>query len=141
MKYNLIIIFSFILPILFSSCSNTANKVLECNGNCPIILEGRQWHGLFDRHGGFELKFTNQSEKEIDSCYLILDHKYKHTWEGLYSQDRGLLKNSIIYPHEVCTIQFSDIITNQDYFNIKESGYIPYEITLECKGCSSTWKF
>lgn len=133
MKSKLIYL-QLILFILFSSCSTSTFKVLERNGNCPVMLEKRKM-------AGFDLRLTNQSDSKLSNCYIILDNKYKHSLEGLYSQERGLIKDSTIYPHEVCTLLFSGDVSNLYYFNIQEIGFIPDEIKLECNGCSSTWKF
>lgn len=129
------IIVSFSVLLILSSCSSTAFRVFDKTGNCPVMLEARKFSGEFI------LRFTNQSDSKITGSTLILNKKYKHTWFGLYSNERGLIKDSTIYPHEICTLQFTEVITNQDYFDIKEDGYIPDEITLENKDCSATWKF
>ncbi len=131
---------SVILMFFLSSCSNSLFKVMERSGNCPIMLEARTWHGLFNRRGGFELRFTNQTDNKITCLNLIFDHKYSHSWDGLYSTERGLIKDSTIYPHEVITIPFSEDISNQDYYNFPEDGFIPEEINMECRDCTSSWK-
>jgi len=136
-KRNLFIqiLASLAVLLILSSCNSTGFRILDKTGNCPVMLEARKFGGEFI------LRFTNQSDNKFTGSSLMLDKKYMHTWFGLYSNERGLIKDSTIYPHEICTLQFTEVITNQDYFDIKEDGYIPGEITLENKDCSVTWKF
>jgi hypothetical protein len=138
---TIIYIISFLSQtFLFSSCSNQTYKVLERDGNCPVIMEARTWGGITRDISGFELRITNTGENKLSNCFIVFDHKYKHSLNGLYSTDKGLLKDSTLQQHAVLTFQFSGDESNMIYFDIKDDKYVPSEITLECKECSSTWK-
>jgi hypothetical protein len=130
-----------LLIFLISSCSEPDFRVLEPNQKTDIVIEGRYWRGLLARKGGFELKLINNSKNNYKNCILILDGKYKHTVDGLYSVEKGLLKDSVFRSGEQFTLSFEGDISNM-YFFIPDDvgGTIPKVIGLKCDSCNIEWQ-
>jgi hypothetical protein len=138
-----LIIYRFFLPaalMIFISCSNQAYHPLEREGNCPLIIEARTFGGIFGGVNGFDLKISNTGETGLKNCSISFDHKYKHSLNGLYSHDHGLIKDSVFLPHAGYALIFSGDESNFVYFNLDAEKYVPSEITIESNGCASTWK-
>src|SRR5437867_750543 len=106
MKVSLIAMVMFGSSI-FISCSSPGFKTLEPNVKNGVIMEARYWRGFFDPSGGFELRLTNNSNANLYHSSLGFDDKYKHTLQGLYSVEKGLLKDSVFRKGEQLTLQFS----------------------------------
>lgn len=135
--------YRFFLPaalMIFISCSNRAYHPLEREGNCPIIMEARTFGGIFGGVNGFDLKISNTGETVLKNCSISFDNKYKHTLNGLYSHDHGLIKDSVFLPHSEYTLVFSGDESNFIYFNLDADKYVPSDIKIESNECSSTWK-
>ena len=103
-------------------------------------MEARTWKSVTGAILGFELKITNNSDSKLTNCSIIFDNKYKHTIDGLYSLDRGLIKDSVFYPHVSYTFQFSGDESNMIYFDVRDEKYVPSDITIESKECTSNAK-
>lgn len=138
MRYTIIFTISIFFCLLFLSCSNRSNRVLQSEGNCPVKMEARTWNAVTGAIIGFELKITNTGDNKLNNCSVIFDHKYKHSLNGLYSINKGLIKDTIFFPHSTYTFQFSGDESNMIYYDIKDDKYIPSEITFESNECSST---
>lgn len=130
-----------IIIVLFSSCSSPEFKVLEPSVKNGIIMEGLYWHGTFDSKGGFELRLTNNSNANLYHSNLIFDDKYQHTLLGLYSVEKGLIKDSVVKKGEVLTIKFSHDVSNLDYYNIEEKNFFPKTVKLTYDSGSVNWNF
>jgi hypothetical protein len=126
--------------VLFS-CSSPSFKVLDADAQNGVIMEGQYWRGFFDSKGGFGLRLTNNSGAVLSNCVLSLDDKYKHSIQGLYSQEKGLIKDSTIKKGEQITLRFDDEISNILYFDVQEQNYFPKTVKLEYTSGSVTWKF
>jgi len=126
--------------MFFASCSNQTYHPLEREGNCPVIMQARTFGGIFGGVNGFDLKITNTGETGLKNCFISFDNKYKHTLNGLYSQDHGLIKDSVFLPHTEYALIFSGDESNFIYFNLDADKYVPSDIKIECNECSSTWK-
>lgn len=124
--------FILFLILIFSSCTNPYFRALEGSGNCSVMLEVRKL-------GGFELRFINPGRNNIKNLSLTFDGKYKHSLFGLYSMERGLIKDSVFKAGDTLTFQFTEDIDNMIYFNVDEREYIPNEIALRNNDCSTTW--
>lgn len=122
----------FITLLVLSSCSSPYFKTLDGTGNCPVLLEVR-------KQTGFELRFINPGKTNIDGLTLTFDNKYKHSLYGLYSVEKGLLKDSVFKAGDTLTLKFTEDIDNMLYFNVSEKEYMPNEITLSGSSCSTKW--
>ena len=116
MTYSNILL--FIVMLFFTSCSNRTYHPLEREGNCPIIIEARTFGGIFGGINGFDLKLSNTGETGLKNCSIFFDHKYKHSLNGLYSHDHGLIKDTVFLPHAEYMLIFSGDESNLVYFNL-----------------------
>ena len=135
--YNILLLFTM---MFFISCSNRTYHPLEREGNCPIIIEARTFGGIFGGINGFDLKISNAGETGLKNCSISFDHKFKHSLNGLYSHDHGLIKDTVFLHHAEYMLIFSGDESNLVYFNLDADKYVPSEITIESNECSSTWK-
>lgn len=124
----------FVICAFFISCSSPYFKALEGIGSCPVMLEAR-------KQEGFELRFINLSGKGLRNLSLTFDNKYKHSIYGLYSVEKGLLKDSVFKAGDTLTFQFTKEIDNAIYFNVEEREFVPAEILINNNECSTTWHF
>ncbi len=132
----------FIFSVFLFSCSSPSFKVLDADVQNGVVMEAKYWRGFFESKGnGFGLRLTNNSGAPIKNGVIILDDKYKHTVQGLYSVEKGLIKDSIISRDEQITFRFDEDINNLDYFDVKEQNYFPKTVKLEYNSVSVTWKF
>jgi hypothetical protein len=122
------------------SCSEPNFRPLEPNRKTDVVIEGRYWRGLFARKGGFELRLINNSSHDCKNCVLILDGKYKHTVDGLYSVEKGLLKDSVFRKGDNFTLKFTGDISNMYFFNPDAEGFIPKTVGLTCDSCDVEWQ-
>ena len=141
MKYIIFIILIFI----FSSCSSHDFKILETNSQkttsqSGITVEGRSWVALFSSTGPFEIRLTNNSNRDYKNCEIILDGKYRHSLDGLHTREIGMIKDSVFHKGENVTIYFSDDDSNLIFFEGTEEGYIPEVIGIKCNECDGEWK-
>jgi len=120
--------------ILFCSCASPYFKAIEGNGNCPVYLEAR-------KQNGYELRFINLSGRSIRDLTITFDQKYKHSVFGLYSDEKGLIKDSTFKANDTLTFKFTDDLSNALYFKIEDKYFVPNEITLSNPDCSTTWQF
>jgi hypothetical protein len=118
--------------LIFSACSSPYFKALEGSGNCPVLLEVR-------KQQGFELRFINMNKNNIKGLNLTFDNKYKHSLSGLYSVEKGLIKDSVFKAGDTLTFKFTEDLDNSIYFNINERDYNPNEIMLNNNECSTKW--
>ena len=115
------------------SCTSPYFKAIEGSGNCPVMLEAR-------KQAGFELKFINHGAKNLHDLNLSFDNKFRHTLYGLYSVEKGLIKDSVFNAGDTLTFKFTEDLSNALYFNIQDESYIPKDIILSNAQCSTTWK-
>ncbi len=128
--------------LILISCSSPSFKVLDADVNNGIVMEAKYWRGFFESKGnGFGLRLTNNSNGPVINGVIILDDKYKHTMEGLYSVEKGLIKDSVIRKGEQITLRFDEDINNLDYFDVNEQNYIPKTVKLEYTSGAVKWKF
>jgi hypothetical protein len=133
------IFITVVLSFILFSCSSPSFKVLDANVQNGIIMEGLYWRGFFDPNGGFQLRLTNNSNAVLTNCELIFDDKFKHTLDGLYSQEKGLIKNGNVQKGEQLTLQFDHDLSNLLYFNIEDKNYFPKTIKLTYDSGSVLW--
>ena len=129
-----------ILLVLFASCSSPHFKVLETDSHSGITMEGRYWRGYFDPTGSFELRITNNSNRDCKNCVIILDRKYQHTLMGLHTREKGMIKDSLFSKGEQLTIPFIEDLNNLIFFTGAPEGYIPENIRFKCDDCDGIWK-
>ena len=120
------------VSLLMLSCSNHDFRVYEGSGNCPVMLEIRKF-------GGFDMRLINLGKQEMQGLKLIFDGKYEHPLKGLYSVETGLIKDSVFRPSDTLTFQFNEEISNLLYFDVQEKIYVPEQIELIGKDCSTKW--
>jgi hypothetical protein len=139
-KYYYLLFAICYLP--FVSCSQPDFKKLESSKQSGITLETRYWQGFFEHGGDFELKFTNNSSKDYTKCIIILDGKYKHTLNGLYSVEKGLIKTDVFKVGEQYTLKFSTDYSNTVYFDIRDDKFVyPKTISIQSDSLFDEWKF
>lgn len=131
-----------ILPIvlLLVSCSRPEFKTLKSVHNAPVFMEARYWKGLFGGSGTFELRITNKTGLELHECILILDAKYTHTFQGLHTKEKGLLKTSTLAIGEQLTFRFGGEVDNLIFFEGAQEGLIPKLIGMTCLESDFEWK-
>ena len=119
---------------IFFSCTSPYFRAIEGTGNCPVYLEAR-------KQSGFELRFINLHGKDLKKLTISFDKKYSHTLFGLYSVEKGLIKDSLFKAGDTLTFKFTDDLSNGLYFKIDDITYIPNEIIMSSDDCSTTWQF
>lgn len=132
----------FVLAAMLNSCSSPSFKVLDADVQNGVVMEAKYWRGFFESKGnGFGLRLTNNTGGLIKNGVIILDDKYEHSVQGLYSVEKGLIKDSVIKQGEQITLRFDEDISNIDYFNVKEQNYFPKVVKLKYDSGTVTWKF
>ena len=134
------IIFLLPLVILFASCSRPEFRTLKSVTNAPVFMEARYWKGLFGGGGTFELRITNKTGIDLHECIMVIDGKYTHTFQGLHTKEKGLLKTSTLANGEQLTFQFGGEVDNLQFFEGAESGLIPKLVGMTCIENDYEWK-
>lgn len=138
---NIRILILTVLSVLWISCSQPDFRTLEPDVKNGVIMEARFWRGTFDPSGGFDLRLINNSNANLFNCSLGFDDKYSHSVEGLYSKEKGLIKQKMIAKGDTLTLQFSHDQSNLLYYDIKEQNYFPKRLTLSGDSIRVNWKF